>query len=105
MSTRKPRKPSGRIAFDERGNATWEWQGETGQFDRDIDTQRLKTIGSDLSCDGDELHDPASPHDPYNRSTLPADGRSLQRKRTLDDLRKLSEEIKAAREKKDRGSQ
>ena len=102
MNTRKPRKPSGRIAFDERGNATWEWQGETGQFDRDIDTQRLKTLGSDLSCDGDELHDPAPPHDPYNSSALPADAQPRPRKRSLDDLRRLSEEIKAAREKQGR---
>ncbi len=104
MSTHKPRKPSGRVAFDERGNATWEWQGETGGFDRDIDTQRLRTLGSDLSCDGNDLRDPAPPHDPYNRSTLAADGQPRPRKRTLDDLRRLSEEIKAAREKKDRGS-
>lgn len=102
MSTRKPRKPSGRIAFDERGNATWEGQGETGQFDRNIDTQRLKTLGSDLSCDGDELHDPAPPHDPYNSSALPADAQPRPRKRSLDDLRRLSEEIKAAREKQGR---
>ena len=105
MRTHEPRKPSGRVAFDERGNATWEWEGETGRFDRDIDTQRLRTMGSDLSCDDDHLRDPVPPHDPYNKSSVPADGQSRPRKRTLDDLRRLSEEIKAAREKKDRGSQ
>ncbi len=104
MNTRKPRKPSGRIAFDERGNATWEWQGETGQFDRDIDTERLKTIGSDLSCDGEHFADQAPSHDPYNRSTMPANDQSRPRKRTLGDLRRLSEEIKAAREKQGRKS-
>ena len=103
MSTRKPRKPSGRVAFDERGNATWEWQSETGRFRRDIDTERLSTIGSDLSCDGEHVVDAAPPHDPYNRSTLLADEQSRPRKRTLDDLRRLSNEIKAAREKKCRG--
>ena len=104
MSTHKPRKPSGRVAFDERGNATWEWQGETGRFDRDIDTGRLRKMGSDLSCDGDHVADAAPPHDPYNKSTLSADAQSRPTKRTLDDLRRLSEEIKAARGKKDRES-
>ncbi len=105
MSThKKTRKPSGRVAFDERGNATWEWQSETGRFDHDIDTGRLRKIGSDLSCDGAHGPDPASPHDPYNQSALPANAQSHPRKRTLDDLRRLSEEIKATRAKKDRGS-
>ena len=103
MSTHKPRKPSGRVAFDERGNATWEWQSETGRFRRDIDTERLRKMGSDLSCDGDPLAEPAPPHDPYNKCTLPADGQSRPRKRTLEDLRRLSEEIKAAHGKKNRG--
>ena len=101
---KRTRKPSGRVAFDERGNATWEWQSETGRFDRDIDTGRLRKIGSDLSCDGARGPDPAPPHDPYNKSTLPADGQFRPRKRTLDDLRRLSEEIKAVRGKKERGS-
>ena len=105
MSThKKTRKPSGRVAFDERGNAAWEWQSETGRFDRDIDTERLRKIGSDLSCDGAHEPDPASAHDPDNQSALPADAQSHPRKRTLDDLRRLSEEIKATRAKKDRGS-
>ena len=104
MSAHKPRKPSGRVAFDERGNATWEWQSESGRFRRDIDSERLRKIGSDLICGEDHLPDPAPPHDPYNRATLPADGQSRPKKRTLDDLRRLSEEIKAARGKKDRGS-
>ena len=102
MSIRKPRKPSGRVAFDDRGNATWEWRGETGQFDHDIDTERLKTSGSDMTCDCEHLADQAPSHDPYNRSTMPANDQSRPRKLTLDDLRRLSEEIKAARERKAR---
>ena len=103
MSAHKPRKPSGRVAFDERGNASREWQSETGRYRHDIETEGLRKMGSDLSCDGDPLAEPAPPHDPYNKCTLPADGQSRPSKRTLEDLRRLSEEIKAARGKKDRG--
>jgi len=35
---------SGRVAFDARGNPTWEWQTSTGVYDRNVSTQRLKTL-------------------------------------------------------------
>lgn len=35
---------SGRVAFDSRGNPTWEWQTSTGVFDRNVSTQRLKKL-------------------------------------------------------------
>lgn len=35
---------SGRVAFDSRGNPTWEWQTSTGVFDRNVTTQRLKKL-------------------------------------------------------------
>lgn len=37
-------KQSGRVAFDARGNPTWEWQTSTGQFDRNVSTGRLKML-------------------------------------------------------------
>lgn len=101
MSIHKPRKPSGRVAFDEQGNASWEWQSETGTFSRDIDTVRMRTIGEDFHCE--EGHVLVGGHNPYDRSVLAQSGQPRPQKRTLDDMRRLSEEIKAAREKKDRG--
>ena len=43
-------KRSGRVAYDSRGNPTWEWQLETGVYSRDVSTQRLKKLDlGDLS--------------------------------------------------------
>jgi hypothetical protein len=38
-------KRSGRVKFDDRGNAVWEWALSTGAFGRDVSTARLKTLG------------------------------------------------------------
>lgn len=35
---------SGRVTFDERGNAVWEWAMSTGIFGRNVDTKRLKKL-------------------------------------------------------------
>jgi hypothetical protein len=41
---------SGRITYDERGNAVWEWKLETGVYSRDISTSRLRKLAlNDLS--------------------------------------------------------
>ena len=42
-----PKKRSGRVGFDERGNSVWEWQLETGVYSRDITTQKLKKLDLD----------------------------------------------------------
>ncbi len=35
---------TGRVNFDERGNAVWEWAIQTGKFDRNASTQRVKVL-------------------------------------------------------------
>jgi hypothetical protein len=35
---------TGRVNFDDRGNAVWEWAIQTGQFDRNASTQRVKVL-------------------------------------------------------------
>lgn len=37
-------KSSGRVAFDSRGNPVWEWETSTGVYDKNVSTQRLKTL-------------------------------------------------------------
>ena len=39
-----PDKKSGRVTFDARGNAVWEWAMSTGIFGRDVDSERLKKL-------------------------------------------------------------
>ena len=97
--------PSGRVAFDERGNAIWQWS-------TDVDTQQVKALkessGDSLSIEDE--HHPSIPvdHDPYStasgprhpfRASPPPVEKKPQR-RTLDDMRRLSEEIKRQRELK-----
>ena len=38
---------TGRPGRDDRGNSVWEWQVRPGEFTRDIDTQRLRTLEAD----------------------------------------------------------
>lgn len=35
---------SGRVKFDDRGNAVWDWQLKTGQFSAETSTQRLRKL-------------------------------------------------------------
>lgn len=41
-----PEKPgsSGRVNFDDRGQAVWEWSVKTGMFDRNASTQRIRKL-------------------------------------------------------------
>jgi len=43
-SAKAPERTSGRVKFDERGQAVWEWQLQTGHFDRNASSQRVKTL-------------------------------------------------------------
>jgi hypothetical protein len=45
----RPTKPandahSGRVGFDERGQAIWEWSVRTGMFDRNASSQRVRAL-------------------------------------------------------------
>jgi hypothetical protein len=94
-----PQQPSGRIAFDDRGKAVWEWRTATGDYKSDVDTQTVRALqdSADVNLAGAQ---PAVPNlDPYSSADSPRPV-DKGRRRTLDDMRKLSEEIKRARESK-----
>jgi hypothetical protein len=97
--SKKPDPQSGRVAYDDRGQPVWEWRVDTGVFSRDVDTKRVRQIQEDASV---KLQDAPAPRavgfDPY--STATAQEQPRKARRTLDDMRKLSEEIKKNRQRK-----
>jgi hypothetical protein len=74
---------------------TWEWRIETGTFSREIDTQRLRQLQEEaaVTLEDEPVIPPGT--DPYSVATPVA--RQKTPRRTLDDMRKLSEEIKLRR--------
>jgi hypothetical protein len=95
---------SGRIAFDDRGNAVWQWRSDTGTFKSDIDTKKVRALqeATTAQLGGEaQVAAPVAATRPNNDPYSTADSHHLLEKkaprRTLDDMRKLSDEIKRAR--------
>ena len=93
-----PEAKSGRVTFDERGRSTWEWRLDTGTFSPDIDTQRLKQLQDEAAVALNDEPAPPQGINPY--SVTPSVAPQKASRRTLDDMRKLSEEIKRSRQGK-----
>ena len=93
-------KSTGRVKFDERGNAVWEWQVETGAFGAEVSTQRLQKLEHPALSIADDAPTPfetvrANPlgtkkgYDPYDSGRLGKKPPPAKK-----DLRKLSEWLK-----------
>ncbi len=68
-------KRSGRVAYDSRGNPTWEWQLETGVYSRDVSTQRLKKLDlGDLSIAETARHKKPEGLEGEHKAPLPGGG-------------------------------
>ena len=95
---KEPVNASGRVKFDDRGNAVWEWAMATGAFGRDMSSgARLKNFQNpalSIVDDGPPPSETVRPnplgvkkgYDPYDSGKLDKNGR-----RKKKDLRKLSE--------------
>lgn len=100
MKPKQPKqaKKSGRATTDERGNSVWEWQTDSGSFKRNIDTQKLERLKSSGLSVADTCGK-QSGIDPYNNDRAikpkqPEEAATKPRRKSIDDLRTLSEEIR-----------
>ena len=93
-------KRTGRVKFDDRGNAVWEWAMATGAFGGDVSTNRLRTLEHPSLSIADDAPPAAETvranplgakkgYDPYDSGKL-GKGQAPRKK----DLRKLSEWLK-----------
>jgi len=87
MSKPPERKPAGRPVTDERGNQTWQWKADTK-----IDTALVRALGEDLSLESSA--EPAPSGNPYDRIQVGQSAEDGAKRRTLDDMRRLSKKIK-----------
>lgn len=84
--SKAPKKLKGRPATDERGNSTWKWAGESGT---EIATDLVKALGEGLSF---EPVPQKVDLDPYSQT--PSQGKEKTKGRSLDDMRRLNEDMK-----------
>jgi hypothetical protein len=101
-------KKSGRVKFDDRGNAVWEWSVATGAFGREVSTDRLKKLESDALSLADEAPTPldlvqSNPlgtvkgYNPYDSGKL---GKTREAPKKTD-LRKLGDWLKLKKQAAD----
>jgi hypothetical protein len=94
-------KATGRVQFDERGTAVWEWSIATGAFGREVTTERLQKLEHPALSLADDAPTPfetvrSNPlgtkkgYDPYDSGKLGKRPEPPKKK----DLRRLSEFLK-----------
>jgi hypothetical protein len=113
-ATRSPsaaKKQSGRVQFDDRGNAIWEWAVSTGAFGREVSTERLKKLenpGLSLADDAPTPFDKVKPnpqgvvkgYNPYDSGKLGRTGPTPPKK---TDLRKLGDWLRLKKQAGNKG--
>jgi hypothetical protein len=93
-------KTTGRVQFDDRGNAVWEWSLATGAFGREVSTERLQKLEHPALSLADDAPSPfdsvrANPlgtkkgYDPYDSGKLGKPPAPVKK-----DLRKLGDWLK-----------
>jgi hypothetical protein len=104
------KKQSGRVQFDDRGNAIWEWAVSTGAFGREVSTERMKKLenpGLSLADDAPTPFDKVKPnpqgvvkgYNPYDSGKLGRSGPPPKKK----DLRKLGDWLELKKQAENKG--
>ena len=94
-------KGTGRVKFDDRGNAVWEWSVATGAFGREVTTERLQKLEHPALSIADDAPTPLDTvrpnplgtkkgYDPYDSGKLGKRPEAPRKK----DLRRLGEFLK-----------
>jgi hypothetical protein len=94
-------KGTGRVKFDDRGNAVWEWSVATGAFGREVSTARLQKLEHPALSIADDAPTPLDTvrpnplgtkkgYDPYDSGKLGKPPEAPRKK----DLRRLGEFLK-----------
>jgi hypothetical protein len=94
-------KGTGRVKFDDRGNAVWEWSVATGAFGREVSTERLQKLEHPALSIADDAPTPLDTvrpnplgtkkgYDPYDSGKLGKRPEAPRKK----DLRRLGEFLK-----------
>lgn len=90
MSKKTSSKLSGRAVVDEKGNQKWIWDSEGDK----VDTAVVRALGEGLTLEGSAPASSIPGSNPYDRADMTPTNEAQTKRRTLDDMRKLSESIK-----------
>ena len=94
MSKTPPDKPAGRPVDDEKGNRVWKW----GDGEREVETATVRALAADLAFDSSAPGARAHGSNPYDQGGSAAKSADAPKRRSLDDMRALSEKIKKSKQ-------
>jgi hypothetical protein len=89
MSKPPTRKLTGRPVPDDKGNASWVWHAEG-----EVDTALVRALGEELTLGATPEERTSQGLNPYDQTSTVSPSQEAGSRRTLDDMRRLSEKIK-----------
>jgi hypothetical protein len=93
MSKKPADKPTGRPVDDEKGNRVWKW----GSGEQEVETATVRALGAELGLDSSTADTRGQGSNPYNQASAVPNTDNTQKRRSLDDMRVLSEKIKKSK--------